>query len=1357
MKSIYKHPTFGQRLFLFVICTILTCSVTGMPKANATGNSYTLSGNQQEDVVTVAEAQIGLKAADFGFTTEWCAYFVNWVGNKAAPGLFPSSATSLGTGKDIVVWMANRDYAKFYYFEDQAKTSLDNKNAGTPDYSTGNYIKTDADSFTPQRGDIILFHWAGNSAYWDHVALVSGVSGDTVSYIGGNQGSGGSYATRAVTRTSISKTGGEVIGFLRPNYGGKDAPLQTLTITQGSTILQRPATTYNQVTQIVSSYLSIIGSDAHWNAYHSYGGDDTSRLCREVDSGDFTSCLTRTACPSLTGSTCYSNAFSGPIMSSGRQCAGFADYMWYIVFNSTAAQPLVYSVSSNYLFMPGDIIRYNISGGQHSVFVYSSDGSNATLIECNYGGHCAIKTRTVSQSTLRNWVNQSGAFMVKSIAVNDSGCSHNYITENEYGHPHYEYRKCTKCGAWEYTGNTGYRSDCSECNVHVHSYVIEYEYAHPHKEYRKCTSCGYVEYTGNTTWCNWCYKCCPPTPTIPDYPVPFKAYPLSTEHYAASAYPSLNDVINGTSFLGYIYGEDLCTIKEVYAGGYCLVNCPWGSGTKDVYTYLGSFLNASYTPRTVTAATTITTYTHASGSTTLGWIDPGDTLVVVDEYGGRTQVIYPHSSDGTYRCGWVDSIPQPDPGTYAVGSPSLCAEHWTVTATSGLRCRTNAGTSYTLNNEYGLAYGVELIIAQKQYDSAGSLWGWGHGYSNTLGTNIGGWFCLDYANYDYSYLPGAPSITAIVAGSTTTPTLIKWNSTDRATSYDIYVDGTMQAWGIQGTQYSLNLGAGTHSVYVVAVNKDYAYAYDPYVYYTSGPASSVNIAAAPTPYAVRAAQWNGHTYVLYEGNLTWQDAKSFCERNGGTLACVTSAQEEAIVESVAGAHSHVWLGGYEENGSYRWVTGEGFSFSDWSSGEPNNESGLEHYLEVNAGLWNDLRMNSEYVQGLVMEFSTPSIEYVTSTDWQGHTYTVYHGCVTWEDAKTFCEENGGYLAVITSSAEQALIESLNSSSQNLWLGAEDKDGDGTYRWVTGEAMSYTKWGNAQPDCDRGVEHYLGTYSQNWNDFPNYYPTIYGFVMEKVIPITTYTVTYDAMNGSGAPAAQTVDLGMPCTLSSDIPTRSGYIFKGWDISANAVNARYQPNGSLIADSDVTLYAVWEKEIALQYIVFDTSELQMDKGDSSTLNVTFAPSDATNRELIWSSDAPDIVSVKDGVLTANKAGLATITCTPQDERAVSVHCRILVWDDNSTLTLPVSMRSIEEEAFTGDTEAQVVRFDSPNAQKIGAKAFFGCENLRIIVLGENVSSIATDAFDGCDDLTIVCTEDSYVEWWAERHNISVYICD
>lgn len=73
---------------------------------------------------------------------------------------------------------------------------------------------------------------------------------------------------------------------------------------------------------------------------------------------------------------------------------------------------------------------------------------------------------------------------------------------------------------------------------------------------------------------------------------------------------------------------------------------------------------------------------------------------------------------------------------------------------------------------------------------------------------------------------------------------------------------------------------------------------------------------------------------------------------------------------------------------------------------------------------------------------------------------------------------------------------------------------------------------------------------------------------------TYSVSYNANGGTGAPAKQTKTYGVALTLSSTRPTRTNYNFKGWGTSASATAVKYNPGGSYTSNASTTLYAVWE---------------------------------------------------------------------------------------------------------------------------------------------------------------------------------------
>lgn len=123
-----------------------------------------------------------------------------------------------------------------------------------------------------------------------------------------------------------------------------------------------------------------------------------------------------------------------------------------------------------------------------------------------------------------------------------------------------------------------------------------------------------------------------------------------------------------------------------------------------------------------------------------------------------------------------------------------------------------------------------------------------------------------------------------------------------------------------------------------------------------------------------------------------------------------------------------------------------------------------------------------------------------------HTYKVIKQNFTWDEAKEYCEQQGGHLATITDAEESEKVNDLinKTDAKVIWLGADDLNYNGEFEWVTGEDFSYSYWGDGEPNNDGGIEHYLVLYKVDkewvWNDGPVdtntfYDPSYIGFVCE----------------------------------------------------------------------------------------------------------------------------------------------------------------------------------------------------------------------------------------------------------------------
>ncbi|MCI8632525.1 MAG: InlB B-repeat-containing protein [Lachnospiraceae bacterium] len=89
-----------------------------------------------------------------------------------------------------------------------------------------------------------------------------------------------------------------------------------------------------------------------------------------------------------------------------------------------------------------------------------------------------------------------------------------------------------------------------------------------------------------------------------------------------------------------------------------------------------------------------------------------------------------------------------------------------------------------------------------------------------------------------------------------------------------------------------------------------------------------------------------------------------------------------------------------------------------------------------------------------------------------------------------------------------------------------------------------------------------------------YTTNAAATLYAVWQANTYTVTFNANGGSGAPSNQTKTYGVNLTLSSTRPTRTNYNFLGWGTSASATTVSYAAGAVYSQNAAITLYAIWE---------------------------------------------------------------------------------------------------------------------------------------------------------------------------------------
>ncbi|NXJ75615.1 MRC1 protein, partial [Trogon melanurus] len=231
--------------------------------------------------------------------------------------------------------------------------------------------------------------------------------------------------------------------------------------------------------------------------------------------------------------------------------------------------------------------------------------------------------------------------------------------------------------------------------------------------------------------------------------------------------------------------------------------------------------------------------------------------------------------------------------------------------------------------------------------------------------------------------------------------------------------------------------------------------------------------------------WERHGFYCYlvgHTSVTFSEAKKTCERSRGYLTSVGDRYERTYLTSLVGLSSekYFWIGlsDTEEQGMFKWVTGEGVLYTNWNAAMPGNKAGCVALRTGNAaGLWDvqNCEVKAKFLcKKLAEKITLPLVPETVSDSicpigWgtSNNISSCFRVFVreenrkkTWFEARDFCREIGGDLAAIRSEEEQTVIENLikknSPSSQPFWIGLQYLDPDGGPSWSDGSPVNYNK-------------------------------------------------------------------------------------------------------------------------------------------------------------------------------------------------------------------------------------------------------------------------------------------------------------
>ncbi len=357
-------------------------------------------------------------------------------------------------------------------------------------------------------------------------------------------------------------------------------------------------------------------------------------------------------------------------------------------------------------------------------------------------------------------------------------------------------------------------------------------------------------------------------------------------------------------------------------------------------------------------------------------------------------------------------------------------------------------------------------------------------------------------------------------------------------TFDVYIDGNLVANDVGDFCTSYGAGASYEIKDIKVANGKAFDGYSDYTRsgYTSGwrkgtlnANTDVRLQLHTVDAAAFDRKWvptdvtvfDGHSYYFYNVPVTWYGGEIVSEYLGGHLVTITSEAENNFVKEFIGA-CNLWIGATDKDqeGNWKWVSGEPFSYTDWGSGQPDNDSGgdegAEHYAHIwyNSGAWND-----------------------------------NNGCVKYA---FLCEIDSAYSILFnTNGGSGGPGVQWKPVKKSITLSNEIpvKAGYEFMGWQLGDKVY-------QPG---------DTYSLDQNR-----------TMTAIWKSLEYTIRYDANGGTNPPENMIVN-GGTISISTDIPTRAHHKFIGWGTTATATEVEYAPGDEYKAGQDVTLYAIWERQL------------------------------------------------------------------------------------------------------------------------------------------------------------------------------------
>lgn len=451
--------------------------------------------------------------------------------------------------------------------------------------------------------------------------------------------------------------------------------------------------------------------------------------------------------------------------------------------------------------------------------------------------------------------------------------------------------------------------------------------------------------------------------------------------------------------------------------------------------------------------------------------------------------------------------------------------------------------------------------------------------------------------------------------------------------------------------------------------------------------------------------------------------------------------------------------------------------SSWSSGSwgTSNLSNADHYTAAYTSTYglnsdryyvfspasssNGCSLSISYKGSAASSVNTTNYAYAYSSEYGASSYSTNSSAGT-------VSLSSKYLSAYNTVSTRSVSSSLGSTytaSGTVALSAST-----TLTATAADGYNFKGWSTSTSESGIVSTSTTYTYTAGHSGYTKYYAL---FEEEP-----TYTVTFNANGGTGAPSAITdIASGGSATIPDTTPTLDGYIFSSWNTKSDGSGTAYFVGGTISnITSDITLYAQYTaSDVTYSFKDWDGTTLKEETIKSGETPV--APDNPTREGYTFTGWTPTVSAItSDTVYTATYT-IKTYTVTFVDYDGTTLDTQTV--DHGSTATAPadptrtgytfngwtIAGTAVDLSVYTINTDTTLTASYTANSYTVGIKAYYTDDGSTCTIVSGNTGFATTGAgtYYYGDEVTLTATAaDGYrfLGWYSSSNlNSTCYTTD